>query len=124
MIDRTPRWVRLCVAVAIALVSAVAPIQADSKAEVPVETFELDNGMKFLLVPRPEKTTVAAGWGPRGFAPREPPGSPGGATFEHMMFKGSTPIGTTRHRARPGDHRGTQEALQERDPRDLRPRAA
>ena len=40
----------------------VTPGLAQGSAEVPVEEFTLDNGMKFLLVQRPELTTVSAGW--------------------------------------------------------------
>ena len=34
---------------------------AQEVTRVPVETFELSNGMKFLAVSRPELTTVSAG---------------------------------------------------------------
>ena len=35
---------------------------AQEITEVPVETFELANGMNVLVVQRPELTTVSAGW--------------------------------------------------------------
>ena len=66
-----------------------------TKAEVPVESFELDNGMKFLLVPMQEKTTVAAGWVAHVGSANERPGITGlSHLFEHMMFKGTHVIGT------------------------------
>ena len=35
---------------------------AGADSQVPVMEVELDNGMKMLLVSRPEMTTVSAGW--------------------------------------------------------------
>ena len=62
---------------------------------VPVETFELSNGMKFLAVLRPELTTVSAGWIAHVGSSNERPGITGiSHFFEHMMFKGSRTIGT------------------------------
>ena len=64
-------------------------------AAVPVEEFELDNGMRFLLVRRPELTTVAAAWAAHVGSANERPGITGLAHFfEHMMFKGTHTIGT------------------------------
>ena len=64
--------------------------------QVPVETFELANGMTFLVVPRPELTTVSAGWVAHVGSANERPGITGlSHFFEHMMFKGSHAIGTT-----------------------------
>ena len=66
------------------------------KAEVPVEELVLPNGMKFLLVRRPEQATVMAGWVAKVGSAYERPGTTGVAHFfEHMMFKGSRTIGTT-----------------------------
>src|SRR5262245_59318132 len=42
--------------------AAAAEDKPEARARVPVETFTLDNGMTFLLVRRPDKTTVTAGW--------------------------------------------------------------
>ncbi len=84
--------------VALLLLSAgLAPaFAAASKAEVPVEEFTLDNGMKFLLVRQPEKNTVAAGWVAHVGSSNERPGITGlSHLFEHMLFKGSHTIGTT-----------------------------
>jgi len=69
---------------------------AATEAKVPVETFTLDNGMEFLLVPMPEKTTVSAGWVAHVGSANERPGITGlSHLFEHMMFKGTDTIGTT-----------------------------
>src|SRR5207247_1423588 len=66
-----------------------------TKARVRVETFKLDNGMTFLLVRRPEKSTVTAGWVAHVGSSNEHPGMTGiSHLFEHMMFKGSHIIGT------------------------------
>ena len=42
--------------VGLLLLAATPSLQAQTKAEVPVDEFMLDNGMKFLLVQRPELT--------------------------------------------------------------------
>ena len=74
---------------------AAAPAPAVS-AQVQVESFTLDNGLTFLLVRKPELTTVAAGWVAHVGAANERPGITGLThLFEHMMFKGSRTIGTT-----------------------------
>lgn len=73
-----------------------APQPADGMANVPVSSFELDNGMRFLLVRRPELTTVATGWVAHVGSANERPGITGLAhLFEHMLFKGTRTIGTT-----------------------------
>jgi predicted Zn-dependent peptidase len=84
-------------AVALAMLALAAPpVGAETKAEVPVEEFTLDNGMKFLLVRRPELTTVSAGWVARVGSVNERPGITGiSHLFEHMMFKGTNVVGTT-----------------------------
>ncbi|UCF66960.1 MAG: insulinase family protein [Acidobacteriota bacterium] len=65
------------------------------KAQVPVEQLILDNGMKLLLVRRPQMTTVAVGWAARVGSANERPGMTGiSHLFEHMMFKGTHTIGT------------------------------
>ena len=67
-----------------------------ARAQVPVETFTLDNGMKFLLVRRPEKPTVSAGWVAHVGSSNEHPGMTGiSHLFEHLMFKGTHTLGTT-----------------------------
>ncbi len=62
---------------------------------VPVQEFVLDNGMKFLLVPRRGSPAVATGWIARVGSVNERPGITGiSHLFEHMMFKGTHVIGT------------------------------
>jgi len=84
-------------ALALAMLALAAPpVGAETKAEVPVEEFTLDNGMKFLLVQRPELTTVTAGWVAKVGSANERPGITGiSHLFEHMMFKGTHAVGTT-----------------------------
>ncbi len=81
------------------LLATAAPgpsTEAATEAKVPVERFTLDNGLEFLLVPRPESTTVSAGWVAKVGSANERPGITGlSHLFEHMMFKGSRTIGTT-----------------------------
>jgi predicted Zn-dependent peptidase len=78
---------------------AVGPAAASApaaSAQVQVESFTLDNGMTFLMVKKPELTTVAAGWVAHVGSSNERPGITGLThLFEHMMFKGSRTIGTT-----------------------------
>ncbi|RMG42391.1 MAG: insulinase family protein [Acidobacteria bacterium] len=78
-----------------ALAAAPATPAASGRAQVPVEEFVLDNGMRFLLVRQPEKTTVSAGWVAHVGSANERPGMTGiSHLFEHMMFKGTRTIGT------------------------------
>ena len=64
------------------------------KVEAVVHT--LDNGMKFLFVPRQGDPNVAAGWVAKVGSFNERPVVTGVAhLFEHMMFKGTHTIGTT-----------------------------
>jgi len=64
--------------------------------QVEVESFVLDNGMEFLLVPRTEQpNSIAAGWVAKVGSVNERPGITGiSHFFEHMMFKGTRTIGT------------------------------
>jgi len=67
----------------------------DLTAQVPVETVQLANGMRILLVERPEMTTVAAGWVVEVGSADEAPGSTGlSHLLEHLMFKGTRTVGT------------------------------
>ncbi len=64
--------------------------------QVQVEEYVLDNGMKFLLVPRSDQpNNIAAGWVAKVGSVNERPGITGlSHFFEHMMFKGTTTVGT------------------------------
>jgi predicted Zn-dependent peptidase len=82
--------------IAFLLLLATAHLEAQESRKVPVESFELGNGMKFLLLRRPEQSTVSAGWVARVGSANERPGITGlSHFFEHMMFKGTGTIGTT-----------------------------
>ncbi len=66
-----------------------------SGQQVTVEELVLDNGMKFLLLPREGDPNIAAGWISKFGSVNERPGVTGVAhLFEHMMFKGTHTIGT------------------------------
>jgi predicted Zn-dependent peptidase len=73
-----------------------AAVCAPASAQVQVEEFTLDNGMKFLLYPRHEEPNIiAAGWLAKVGSVNERPGITGiSHFFEHMMFKGTNTIGT------------------------------
>lgn len=97
MIQRTrflPRPTLFALAVAMGPAFSAVPA-AETKAQVQVEVFTLDNGMKFLLVKKPELTTVSAGWVAHVGSSNERPGITGLThLFEHMMFKGTHALGT------------------------------
>ncbi|MCH9649767.1 MAG: insulinase family protein [Deltaproteobacteria bacterium] len=81
----------------VAALIATVPITAAAQptAQVPIETFELDNGMRVLTVHRPELASVYAGWVAHVGSANERPGITGiSHFFEHMMFKGTHIIGT------------------------------
>ena len=100
--------------------TAAAAQGAPTAAAVPVEEFELDNGMRFLLVARPELTTVAAAWVAHIGSANERPGITGLAHFfEHMMFKGTHTIGT-KDIERDLEIIAEQEAVQEKIRAELR----
>lgn len=75
-------------------VALAAPAMAQ---KVQVESFTLDNGMEFLLIPRKDQlNAIAAGWLARVGSVNERPGITGiSHFFEHMMFKGTNIIGTS-----------------------------
>ena len=55
----------------------------------------LANGMKLLMVERHDSPTITGGWVAHVGSANERPGITGIAhLFEHMMFKGTTTIGT------------------------------
>ena len=64
--------------------------------QVKPEVFVLDNGMKFILLPRTEEpNSIAAGWVALVGSVNERPGITGlSHFFEHLMFKGTTTLGT------------------------------
>jgi len=70
-------------------------LMAAGGAQVPVEEHQLANGMRLLLVQRPGAPSVSAGWVAHVGSANEQAGVTGIAhLFEHMMFKGTTTIGT------------------------------
>ncbi len=68
-----------------------------SFGQVSPEIYILDNGMKFILLPRfEEPNSVAVGWVARVGSVNERPGITGiSHFFEHLMFKGTNTIGTS-----------------------------
>jgi predicted Zn-dependent peptidase len=63
--------------------------------QVPVIEKQLANGMKMLMVERRDDPSIAGAWVARVGSANERPGMTGIAhLFEHMMFKGTTNIGT------------------------------
>ncbi|MDZ4831262.1 MAG: pitrilysin family protein [Phycisphaerae bacterium] len=101
---------RLFAAAALA-VAIVAPAYAQ---KVEVETLVLDNGMKFLLVPRHDQpNSMAAGWLAKVGSVNERPGITGlSHFFEHMMFKGTNTIGTLDPR-KDAEYRAKQKELRD-----------
>lgn len=87
----------LWVAVAAAIVLGTsAGAFASTSTQVPVKEHVLDNGMRLLLVERHDNPTVIGGWVAHVGSADEAVAATGIAhLFEHMMFKGSTTIGTT-----------------------------
>lgn len=84
---------RSAIVVSVALLAAALPAGAQ---QVQPEEFILDNGMKFLLLPRKSQpNAVSAGWVAKVGSVNERPGITGlSHFFEHMMFKGTRTIGT------------------------------
>ena len=77
----------------IATLACSLPVLGDVEPEV----FTLENGMKFILLPRAdEPNSVAVGWVAKGGSVNERPGITGMSHFfEHLMFKGTNTIGTS-----------------------------
>ena len=96
----------------VALLLAVMPAAAQ---KVDAQEFTLDNGMKFLLVPRTDQPNViAAGWLAKVGSVNERPGITGiSHFFEHMMFKGTNTV-ATRDPKRDEEFRTGQKALRDR----------
>lgn len=81
----------------IAPLTTAAVLCAPAAAQqIDVTEFTLDNGMKFLLLPRTEQPNIiTAGWLAKVGSVNERPGITGiSHFFEHMMFKGTDTIGT------------------------------
>jgi predicted Zn-dependent peptidase len=77
--------------------------------DVPVVEETLTNGMRVLFVERHDEPAIAGGWVAHVGSSNEKVGSTGIAhLFEHMMFKGTTTIGTT-------DYAKDQEILDEQE---------
>ena len=97
---------------AIAALALTAPIAAQ---QVAPEVFTLENGMKFLLLPRTDQPNViAAGWVAKVGSVNERPGITGiSHFFEHMMFKGTDTIGTS-DAAADAKYRAQQQSLRAR----------
>ena len=97
---------------AIAALAVAAPLSAQ---QVSPEVFTLDNGMKFLLLPRTDQPNViAAGWVAKVGSVNERPGITGiSHFFEHMMFKGTDTIGTS-DPAADAEYRAKQKATRDR----------
>jgi len=82
----------------IVILIVVGALTASSVAaqQIDVQEYTLDNGLTFLMVPRPGDPNVAAGWVAKVGSVNERPGITGlSHLFEHMMFKGTRTIGTT-----------------------------
>ena len=75
----------------------LAAVGAPATAQqVEVQSVTLPNGLEFLLLPRTEQpNSIVAGWVAKVGSANEHPGITGiSHFFEHMMFKGTTTIGT------------------------------
>lgn len=95
---RLVRLVAPLLAPTAAVLGSIALLASPARAQqVSPEVFTLDNGMKFLLVPRNDQPNViAAGWVAKVGSVNERPGITGiSHFFEHMMFKGTDTIGTS-----------------------------
>ena len=89
--QKSPRIDRKPLAVALWLAVLALPVGA----QIPVEAFQLDNGMTFLLVRRPGLPMTAAGWAAHIGSHADPLGKSGMShLIEHLMFNGSRSIGS------------------------------
>ena len=98
---RTPSlgWISLAAACALAIGARPEPaagVQAVTDGrELPVVEHVLGNGMRFLLLPRPGAPTVAFVTHIAVGSVHDPPGATGTShLLEHLLFKGTTTIGT------------------------------
>lgn len=75
------------------LLGMAGPARAAEPELVPIERFELANGMTFLVVDRPGAVTVSAGWVVESGSANDPDGRNGLAhLLEHLMFQGSAKL--------------------------------
>lgn len=82
-------------ALALVLATATGPHPGDSIPGLPVQEYTLANGMRFLVLPRPTVPNVSFVVEFRVGGVDELPGQTGIAHFlEHMLFKGTTTVGT------------------------------
>lgn len=92
---RTAGLRRSGIAGALLLLLAALADEAPADTRLGVETFQLANGMRFLLLQRPSMPTVEAGWVVSVGSADDPADATGMSHFiEHMMFKGSRTVGT------------------------------
>ncbi|MCB1050373.1 MAG: insulinase family protein [Acidobacteria bacterium] len=77
------------------LCSALAIASQDApKIENIAQEFQLENGMRWVVIRKPGLSTISAGWVAHVGSANERPGITGiSHLFEHMMFKGSDKIG-------------------------------
>ncbi len=91
-------WFLLAAALAFGVSTPAAAQPPSLPPALAVEQFQLANGMRFLLVRRPELPSVAAGWVAHVGSVDERPGITGLTHFlEHMLFKGTQTIGARDH---------------------------
>ena len=109
-----PRRITLIGSLLLAGGVLLAAIPEARAQQVAVEEFKLDNGMRFLLVPRRDQpNVVSAGWVAKVGSVNERPGITGiSHFFEHMMFKGTDTIGT-RDADRDAKYRAEQKAVRD-----------
>jgi predicted Zn-dependent peptidase len=94
--ERTSRMTHTIRRVGLACLVLLLAAGSAAAQQVQVQELMLDNGMKFLFVPRKGDPNVAAGWVARVGSANERPGITGiSHLFEHMMFKGTRAIGTS-----------------------------
>ena len=95
-----------------ALIAGAALAAPALSQQLDVVERTLPNGMKLLMVPRHDQPTISCGWLARVGSANERPGITGLAhLFEHMMFKGTTTIGT-RDAARDAELNRLQDEVQ------------
>ncbi|MFH1842867.1 MAG: pitrilysin family protein [bacterium] len=97
---REPGWVLLSAGVILLLLTATETGASGPAIFDRVEEYQLDNGMQFQLLPRPDVPMVTGYILFKVGNVDNPPGQIGMAhMFEHMAFKGTDRIGTRDHEA-------------------------